>query len=161
MLSNVVPSFGWLNFSLPPVRICSSVLWFQGKAETSCGFLHWMLMWTRWMWIACQFKQLKGILGISIRPQAHRCMVGIFFCGHHLISTDADVDVGCLASNILANSGRLGLLRPGSFYCARPEKKKQKQKKNKTWSRRVCYPVRPLRHWIPTLHSAGRLAWEW
>jgi len=81
------------------------------------------------MWIACQFKQLKGILGISIRPQAHRCMVGIFFCGHHLISTDADVDVGCLASNILANSGRLGLLRPGSFYCARPEKKKQKQKK--------------------------------
>ena len=47
----------------------------------------------------CLLKQRKGILGMSIRPQANRCMVGIFFCGHHLIITDADVDVGCLASN--------------------------------------------------------------
>jgi hypothetical protein len=70
---------------------------FKGRQKQGCGFLHWMLLWTRWMWIA----QRKGIWGISIRPQGNRCMVGIFFSGHHLISTDADVDVGCLASKVL------------------------------------------------------------
>jgi hypothetical protein len=81
MFSNVVSFICLIEFLVAVACLCFG---FKERQKQGCGFVHWM-------WIACLFKQRKGILGISVRPQANRCLVRKFFCGHHLISTDADV----------------------------------------------------------------------
>jgi len=67
MLSNVV-SFIWLIEFLVPLTCPHShpsgfavdmCFGFKGRQKQGCGFLHWMLLWTRWMPV----KATEGYFG--------------------------------------------------------------------------------------------------